>query len=117
MIVSACSCPIAVVVVVVLVVPLLPLVDRCANAKDQISVEVGADLEIATRLAKMMENHPHLFKKQPAVLDGKPRDGQDPAANDGTDNPSDAKGKGKNKAKGKSKAKAKAKAGMCRISV
>ena len=87
------------------------------NAKDQITVEVGEDLEIATRLAKMMENHPHLFKKQPAVLDGKPRDGQDPAANDGTDNPSDAKGKGKNKAKGKSKAKAKAKAGMCRISV
>lgn len=83
------------------------------NAKDQITVEVGADLEIATRLAKMMEKQPHLFKKQ----DGKPRDGPDPVTNDATDSPSDAKTKPTTKPKGKAKAKPKAKAGVCRISV
>ncbi|CAE7428498.1 unnamed protein product, partial [Symbiodinium sp. KB8] len=73
---------------------------------DQITVEVGADLEVATRLAQMIEQHPHLFKKQPAADVGKPHDAVEPTPNDGTDAAADGSGK---KPKGKAKAKAKAK--------
>ena len=101
MILSACCCATP------------SLVDRCVQYKDQITVEVGADLQVATRLAQMLEHHPHLFKKQQAGVDTKTRYPTDPTPKDGTDNASgqDASGKAKPKAKAKTKAKAKAKAG------
>ena len=73
-------------------------------------MEVGADLEVATRLAQMIEQHPHLFKKQPAADVGKPHDAVEPTPNDGTDAAADGSGK-KPKGKAKAKAKAKSKAG------
>eukprot|EP00439_Symbiodinium_sp_Y106_P035070 s3037_g4.t1 len=77
------------------------------NALDQITVEFGADLEAATRLSQMLVNHPQLFmrKKQQAGFDANPRDGVDPALNDGgMDTASgEANAKGESQSEGQNK--------------
>ena len=74
---------------------------------DEVVFEVGADFESASRLVKLMEDAPHLFRKQE-----RGQEWQGEQTGESTPKPDKPSGKPKANPKAKAKVKAKAKAGL-----
>ena len=74
---------------------------------DEVVFEVGADFDSASRLVKLMEDAPHLFRKQDRGMEAQGEQG-----GESTPKPDKTSGKPKANPKAKAKVKAKAKAGL-----